>query len=941
MNPFAFLSSLPSPPSIQTRKALLLLDFQNEFVRPNGRLPVHNTFDILETIPGLVQSFRRTGEVVWVRTQYEGPRSLIDPEYGGERIVISGGSLDTKNQKKGRQGRDDNIDGSEEIDPEAFLSGPEPACLPQTYGVQFPAPILAAIDHEHDFVIEKSDYSALQSPGMVLSLRSRLVTELYICGSLSNVSVYATALDAAQQGFAITLIEDCMGYRSFARHEQAIRRLADIVGANGMSAQELLDDDDWEETQEIARASSPAQGPAEPQLSSSDHESRVVQPSGIEGVLDHLVVKTSPPIKRVSITEQPTNADNAYTARSLRTPSPNTTAHRDGEIEADDNPYDDDDEEPLVLPPTKYPRAFAASRGIRETRNLVANSTRLRRNKSSGNSPSSSRQPRSAAAGSASARTSVSPATSVNATKGLSAASPNSPARGILPAPSSEPANYAKKKKKITGKEYLGPDDTIAEGDSRIVYNLDLPIDAFEKIHKEVNWQRMYHMSGQVPRLVAVQGAVSQDKCFPVYRHPADESPTLEPFTETVNVVRTCAERIVGHLLNHALIQMYRDGQDNISEHSDKTLDIVRGSSIVNISLGAQRTMTLRTKRSAPTDGKTAENDNDDDNASHSRQKQQVLMPSGSMFILGPSSNMRWLHGIRPDKRPESEKSCEEKAYHGERISLTFRNIGTFINPESQTIWGQGAISKRPDSARKVIHGDAAETERLIRAFGTENRETNFDWDGVYGYGFDVVNFIEPAVTRLDLCGDSIADMRVRLCLTENGMRYEAVYPLNLPQTTYTSPDSKTVIAGDIPILLYLASLDSASISARPGVNLVRGGDSLAEISNLDRASREHILNSPEPDYGLLSVWNDKLREAEATVGHHFVSGPTFTVDDIALWPILYEIEKQKGIISGSTQYPSLSAYYQRIEKRGCVRVVLGEISNNRGRDALCLSPGH
>jgi alkylated DNA repair dioxygenase AlkB len=41
------------------------------------------------------------------------------------------------------------------------------------------------------------------------------------------------------------------------------------------------------------------------------------------------------------------------------------------------------------------------------------------------------------------------------------------------------------------------------------------------------------------------------------------------------------------------LIQLYRTGADYISEHSDKTIDVVRGSRIVNVSLGARRTMTL------------------------------------------------------------------------------------------------------------------------------------------------------------------------------------------------------------------------------------------------------------------------------------------------------------------------------------------------------------
>ncbi|QGA22228.1 hypothetical protein EYB26_009944 [Talaromyces marneffei] len=894
MNPLALFSAFSNIPPIETRKALLLLDFQNDFVRPNGRLPVRKTLDFIDLIPGLVQSFRRTGEVVWVRTQYEGPRPVID-DYGSEIIITSAGSLDTKNQKKGRHGRQESCsDVNDVVDPEAFLSGPEPACLPQTAGVQFPAPILAAIDHEHDIVIEKSDYSALQSPGMVLSLRSRFVTELYICGSLSNVSVYATALDAAQQGFSITLIEDCMGYRSFARHEEAVRRLADIVGANGISAQELLEAEDWEETQQIAHASSPDRPTAS--QTKTLGQSNTTSPSGIENVLDHLAVQNSPVTKRSSI-------------EPATTPAPNTTAYSTGIIEADDNPYDYDDE-PIILPPLKYPRA-SAFHGTREARASGTNPSRVRRTKS-GKSPSSSRRPGSAAADSVTlGRTSTSPVLTTTPNKAPNL-SPGSTPKS-LPSPPLVETSYAKKKKKIA-KDYLGPDDSIAEGDSRIVYNLDLPTDAFEQIQKEVNWQKMYHLSGQVPRLVAVQGVVSPDKSFPIYRHPADESPVLEAFTKTVDAVRVCAERIVGHPLNHALIQMYRDGQDNISEHSDKTLDIVRGSSIVNVSLGAQRVMTLRTKKSAPTEGEDG------------RQKQQVPMPHGSMFILGPQSNTRWLHGIRPDKRPQSEKSCEEKAYNGERISLTFRNIGTFINPERGIIWGQGAVSKRAETAQRVIHGDVSEAERLIRAFGSENRETEFDWDAVYGQGFDVVNFVEPPVTHVTLSGDPIADMRVRLCLTENGMRYAVEPPkaIDVQQIIYTSPDRNIVIRGDIQILLYLASLDQSSELARPGVDVVRGGNLLLEITKLETAWHEYLLSGSRTEFGQLSSWNERLREA----GQHYIAGQALTIDDLALWPILHQIETQKGIISGSSQYPYLSTYYQRIEKRGCVRVVLDEIAH-------------
>lgn len=907
----ALVPSFFNLPSIQTRKALLLLDFQNDFVRSNGHLPVRNTQDFIDQIPALVQSFRHNGDVVWVRTLYEEPRPVVDPYYGGERIIISAGSLDSKTPTKGKGNGGRGESPVDVVDPEAFLSGPNPACQPQTSGVQFPAPILAAIDHENDIVIEKSDYSALQSPGLVLSLRSRFVTELYICGSLSNVSVFATALDAAQQGFSITLVEDCMGFRSFARHEEAVRRLADIVGANGISIQELLEDQDWQETQEIANSDAP-------QRPESSQKSRTPTPAGIEGVLDHLAVQNSPPASH------PSPKMERHDRPDSRNVPPVSVAHSSIEIEADDNIDDDDDEMPVVLPPSKYLRA--STRGLRESRTQGgANPARMRRSKTDRHSPSSSRRPASSAAESAPRRTSTSPVITSSRPPVPGSPSPSALKPSASAPPTSSPASGHAKRKNKTANDIVGPRDRIAEGDSRIIYNMDLPLDSFAEIRDEVNWQKMYHMSGQVPRLVAVQGAVLPDKSIPIYRHPADESPILEPFTPTVDTVRVCAEKALGHPLNHVLIQLYRDGQDRISEHSDKTLDIVRGSFIVNVSLGAQRTMTLRTKTSAVTEA-------DDDTGG--RQKQQVPMPHESMFVLGPLSNMRWLHGIRADKRPASEKSEDEKAFDGERISLTFRHIGTFINPELQSIWGQGAVSKQSNSPRRIIHADAAEAEKLIQAFGRENRETEFDWDAVYGHGFDVVNFVEPAVARVTLSGDPIADMRVRLCLTENGMRYEvapATDNTNAHQTTYTSPDGRTVIAGDIQILTFMASLSPDSPVARPGVDFVRGGCRLQEITKLGTAWRKHLLNTrSSTEFEQLSSWNDQLRDAELAHGHHYIAGPLFTIDDITLWSILYQIQERRGIILGSTEYQHLSSYYQRIEKRGCVRVVLDEVSSEK-----------
>jgi len=233
---------------------------------------------------------------------------------------------------------------------------------------------------------------------------------------------------------------------------------------------------------------------------------------------------------------------------------------------------------------------------------------------------------------------------------------------------------------------------------------------------------------GEVPRLVAVQGEVKGDGSFPIYRHPSDESPPLLPFSSTVEKIRSHVEKAIGHPVNHVLIQLYRSGGDYISEHSDKTIDVDRSSKIVNVSLGAQRTMVLRLKKS--------QHDNPGP-----REAQRIKLPHNSMFVLGLQTNAKWLHSIRQDNRMDSLKSPEELAFNNSRISLTFRKINTFLSAKQDRIYGQGATVKTPEGAKEVINGNREAADKMIRAFSAENRESEFDWQGHYGQGFDVLHF--------------------------------------------------------------------------------------------------------------------------------------------------------------------------------------------------------
>ncbi|EKV16084.1 Isochorismatase family protein family [Penicillium digitatum] len=808
-------------PTIQTRKALLLLDFQNDFVRPSGALHIPNTPDILETLPQLASAFRRVGDVVWVRSQYKSPQTTVDWNFG-DRIVLD------REPHRRKETLDSDVievgpdhDAPEPVDPEAFLSADSSLfCDPHTSGYQFPAPILAAINAQHDAVVDKTGYSALESPGLVLSFRTHFVTELYLCGSLSNVSVFATALDAVRNGFSVTLVEDCLGFRDFQRHQEAMRRMADILGATGITARELIQELDWDETEAIAR-----QGVQQPKRSAT--------PAGLESIMDGL--------------EFWNTADTSPT----------------------DDSHDPEDRSLLEYASLSRAQCTTAAQGRGPVEDQKKVRVRVRRPKRRD--------------------------------------APKEPSTGPHPGGGTTPLQVAEIRNTSQIK--------IGEGDSRLVKNVNLAANAFERINAEVDWRKMYHLSGQVPRLVAVQGQPRPDGAIPIYRHPADESPPFKPFTPAVDEVRMAVEQILGHPLNHVLIQLYRDGQDRISEHSDKTLDIVPGSFICNVSLGAERVMVLRTKASAS---------EHEGGTEPCRTTQRVPLPHKSLFVLGPQTNLRWLHGIRADKRPNAARSTEEQAYGGQRISLTFRQIGTFIDPVANTIWGQGAVSKTLDQARTVVHGDPAETARLIGAFGQENRDTEFNWNAVYGGGFDVVNFLTTSIGQLALGCDLVANLRVRLCLGESGVRYRLItnyeqlgardiHSMKLP--IYETPDGGT-IAGDSVILAHMANR-SAEIS-RPGVDSLRGGNFLSTIDQFLAHWRQHCATNPASvfEYGI-EDWERILQ------GQHYLGGSVFTIDDCSLWPVLREILQIQGALD--SRFVSVNQYYHRVENRGIVRSILEE----------------
>lgn len=262
-------------------------------------------------------------------------------------------------------------------------------------------------------------------------------------------------------------------------------------------------------------------------------------------------------------------------------------------------------------------------------------------------------------------------------------------------------------------------------------------------LHEEcdVQWQEMHYYGQPVPRLVCVQGEHDvTDGAVPMYRHPVDTQLPVHEFSPAVLKIVGEARKAFGFPFNHALIQLYRSGQDSIAPHTDKTLDIAHDTPIVNISFGASRCFLIRSKAklSCGTGKETNHN---------------VTLPHNSALVFGLKSNRLFTHQIHADKRPNGQRRCDETGWDGVRISLTLRVVATFQRLDG-LLYGQGATLKTAAALDRALASgqigagtvspeekDIVESEstRMAEAFRQENTDPAFDWETNYGVGFDLL----------------------------------------------------------------------------------------------------------------------------------------------------------------------------------------------------------
>jgi nicotinamidase-related amidase len=949
-----------SLPFVRTRHALLALDLQNDFVSRGAPILVETPPDLVDKILNLASDFRSSGNVIWIRTVFEASRPVNSD--GNSESVITDAELPAARSREQRPqprlGHSEKLTGrlaklaeadggSVENAAEALLDVDEEDQISETYltleagetphvvsqmstGANFVAPMARAIDTEKDLVFHKTYYSAFKDGNLVQTLRAKFVTEIYLCGALTNISIFATAMDAARHGYAITLVDDCLGYRSKARHDEALRKLVEFTGCDIISSAQLIQDIKEKAAQRAPRPPPPRRNPRPTE-----------RPPKKDTDLDSLMANLN------------LSPDGSITPEANATPTGQAKLVAAAETRgSSESPAASGQAEELNLP------TRSASTEIKRERVKTKIKTRRRHSRSSAKDVTGEASGISTAENNSSAATSgtsleasqisekplnplksraeIDPLSKDSSEDVASFELENSPAemgKGKGKGRQSEARSSAVEEKiyKMAKSSVKEESSGICEGDTTIVHNLldeEVAQGIFERVRDEVRWQKMSHQGGDVPRLVTVQGKIGEDGSIPIYRHPADESPPLLQYSPIISHIRKRVEEKLGHPVNHVLIQFYRDGNDYISEHSDKTLDIVPNTFIANVSLGAQRTMVFRTKKQPKPD-----NGSETVESVQPRQATRAPLPHNSMCKMGLMTNMRWLHGIRQDKRLVSEKSAEELAFNGGRISLTFRQIGTFLSKDQTKIWGQGATSKTKNEAKTVTNGDDAESEKMIRAFGKENHASEFDWAAHYGEGFDVLH-IENS-RKLFLSGDQVADLRVKLLLAEyeidwsegalspsfnwndSSAKEAPSTPEVLPVKFVDNDLSKSTVVGDSAIMLYLDAVygPKSQSTKRSQIDLARQFTRFQQSGELLKKWRA-VPSSVKPFRRELELWQSFAMEGP------FIAGETISLADYAVWPLLHEIRGKWDDFDG---LEGLGAYYNRLEGLSTFVKVLGK----------------
>lgn len=165
---------------------------------------------------------------------------------------------------------------------------------------------------------------------------------------------------------------------------------------------------------------------------------------------------------------------------------------------------------------------------------------------------------------------------------------------------------------------------------------------AFEALHADIEWQDcqlvVFGRKVRQPRLVAW--------CSDANRSYSYSGLTLNsiPMHPTVLDLRSRCEELAGQSFDSVLLNLYRDGDDCVSWHSDDERLFGRDPIIASLSLGATRRFDFRNRDSG------------------ARVSEDVM--NGDLVVMSGACQRDWEHQVPRQRRVRAA-----------RINLTFRRV--------------------------------------------------------------------------------------------------------------------------------------------------------------------------------------------------------------------------------------------------------------------------
>jgi len=174
-------------------------------------------------------------------------------------------------------------------------------------------------------------------------------------------------------------------------------------------------------------------------------------------------------------------------------------------------------------------------------------------------------------------------------------------------------------------------------------FSLDESVTFFGSLKNTIDWKQetlqIYGKKIKTPRLTAWYG----DKNV-AYKYSGVTFYAL-PWTPDLSEIKAKIELLAGEVFNSVLLNLYRDGKDSMSWHSDDEPELGKNPVIASVNFGEVRRFDFRNKKNPS-------------------QKHIINLGNGSLLIMKGDIQHNWQHQVA--------KTAKIK---GARINLTFRKI--------------------------------------------------------------------------------------------------------------------------------------------------------------------------------------------------------------------------------------------------------------------------